>query len=191
MKNFHHALLVVSILIFFGCENKTRRSDKPEIQDNSAILNDSLVRFDSLVNIYKVSNNAMARSYAKKALALAETSNSENAFAQAYLTMGGAYTICNDDSSVIYTSKSLQIANKIKLEKIRACALYNLAVLYTQASNKKEAAVFFDSVVTISRRNGFYVLLSNVYNAYGNLKFDIADNSGASIMYDSAYNVAS
>ena len=133
----------------------------------------------------------MARSYAKKALALAETSNSENAFAQAYLTMGVAYTIYNDDSSVIYTSKSLQIADKIKLEKIRACALYNLAVLYTEASNKKEAAVFFDSVVTISRRNGFYVLLSNVYNAYGNLKFDIADNSGASIMYDSAYNVAS
>ncbi|MEI6899556.1 MAG: ATP-binding protein [Bacteroidota bacterium] len=157
---------------------------------NTNELNDTLRKLDSLANVNKIFNNALARSYAKKAMVLAQKSNSEAAFVQAYFIMGFTYRNYNDDSSFLYTSRSLRIAEKINMEKYRTRAMYNLALLYINASDVSTAVIYLDSSIQISQRIGDYAILSNGYNAYGSIKSDLPDPAGARIMYDSAYKIA-
>ena len=136
MKYFHPlCFFLISIVFLTGCNDKSLQPEYSGIKMNNNALNDTLRKLDSLANVNKIFNNALARFYAKKALILAQKSNSESAFVQAYFIMGFTYRNYNDDSSFLYTSRSLRIAEKINMEKYRTRAMYNLALLYCGASD--------------------------------------------------------
>ena len=191
MKYFQPSLLIIiSVLIISGCLSKSRKPDTPGNKLNSTILTDSLKILSSLCQANKISDNARARLFAHQAMDIACKTKSEADLAQAWMIMGIAYRNYNDDSSFVFTSKSLKIAEANGQEKIRVTTMYNLALLYIDASDVKTAVLYLDSVVQISRRIGEYALLSNGYNVYGNIMCNLPDTTGAKIMYDSAYHVA-
>jgi two-component system, NarL family, sensor kinase len=173
-----------------GCGQKSPQPASSMIPLSNKTLLDSIIRLDSLVSATKVSNNQQAHDYARLALSIALRMSSEEALARAFLMMGIAYNTNNKDSSFIFYSQALKIASKYNMEGIKPKIHYNLAMIYRAASNPKMAVIFLDSSIYHAQRVHDYTILSNAYNALGNLKYDLQDNPDAKIMYDSAYKIA-
>jgi signal transduction histidine kinase len=155
------------------------------------MLSDSIGVLDSLVNALKITDNHLARGYARRSLSLALGINSTEALARAFLMIGVAYSNQNTDSSFIYFSKALRLATLFNLEQIKPKVYYNLAMIYHAASDLKMALLYLDSSALYSTRVKDFKWLSNTYNAMGNLKFDMLDSSNARVMFDSAYAIGS
>ena len=187
-STFLYFVLFVLMMIS-GCQDGNLKIN-PGSADAGIALPDSVKILDSLSNLFKVSNNSLARTYSKSLLDLANRLNNGAARADAYLCMGMTYNYFNRDSSYMFYSIALKIAEEFNLDKLRSRTMYNLATFYSDASARKTAIVYLDSVSAISRRIGDFTTLSNAFNALGNQKFDLADHSGARMMYDSAYQVA-
>jgi signal transduction histidine kinase len=184
------SMIAFFILILPSCEKKNSKSKSENKPFNHIILTDSLKTLDSLVNANKISDGQSAKKFASQSLSLALRSNSEDALAQAFLIMGIAYSNNNSDSSFIYFSKALKIAQNINIDRIKTKAIYNLAMIYLYASDQKTALIFLDSAISVSRRVKDFVMLSNAFNTIGNLKLDIMDTLDSKAMYDSAFQIA-
>ena len=180
---------IISVVIS-GCRNQSAGPSDSAMNKNTSVMIDSIIKLDSLASANKISNNALSRSYAYKALTIAKNSNSEEALARAYLIMGFSFRNYNNDSSYIYNSQSLQLAEKIHLQKTSSAAMYNLAMLFYDASDLKTAMVYFDSAVQISMAIQDFRMLSNTYNVLGDIKNDLCDTAGARCMFDSAFQIA-
>lgn len=176
--------------MFNGCINESPTPEALIISKENLILYDSINKLDSLVNANKALDHPLCELYAKRAMSLAFQMNTEEALAKAFIITGRAFANHNNDSSFFFYTKALKIAEKYKLENIRPKLLYNLAMIYLEASDQKTAVVFLDSTINIANRNKDYGLLSNTYNALGNLKFDLMDTLDSKIMYDSAFTIA-
>lgn len=172
------------------CTGKSPKPSTSLIPLSNAALLDSITKLDSLVGRTKASNNVQAHRYAKQALSIALRMNSEVALARAYLMLGIGYFNHNSDSSFIYYSMALTVANKYKLKSIKPKIFYNLANVYQTASDNKMALIFLDSSISLGQISNDHIILSNAYNALGNLKSELQDTVDAKAMYDSAYNIA-
>ncbi|MCX6303848.1 MAG: hypothetical protein NT040_02665 [Bacteroidetes bacterium] len=182
-------LILVSVL-FLGCGDNTPNGVSIEDKSESKVKLDSLRFFDSLVDIKKAADNKLAHKYADKALSLALSVNTEEALAKAFIIKGIAYKNYKSDSSFIFYSKSLKIVEKNNIIDLKAKLYYNIAMVYLAAVDYKMAVVFLDSAVINSRRWDEFPLLSNAYNALGNIKNSLLDTTEARIMFDSAYSIA-
>jgi hypothetical protein len=172
-----------------GCGNQQEEPESGLKRGSDSALNDSLIKLDSLVRASTGKDNQLALTYARKELALAGRINTEEAFANAFLSMGSVYTHLSKDSSFIYNSKALKIAQKLNMEYIRNAALYNIALLYYYASDQKMALVYLDSVIRLADRIKDYSTVSNAYNTIGNIQIDLSDSVSARKMYDSAFSI--
>ncbi|NCA75637.1 MAG: tetratricopeptide repeat-containing sensor histidine kinase [Alphaproteobacteria bacterium] len=183
-------LFILGTVLFFGCQNNT--SDGVVIRDKTEFKAklDSLRFFDSLVDIKKAADNKLAHKFADKALSLALSMNTEEALAKAFIIKGIAYKNYKSDSSFIFYSKALKIVDKNNFIHLKAKLYYNIAMVYLAAVDYKMAVIFLDSSVNNSRRWGEFPLLSNAYNALGNIKNSLLDTTEARIMFDSAYFIA-
>ena len=182
--------LFIAALFFYGC---TGKHDHKKININARIekiVIDSIMEMDLLVQKNKIVDNALARSYAKKALILAQKSNSDEALARAMLMMGYSNRNYDDDTSLLYTNRALALAVKMKYTSITSIALYNLANFYYRAADLRSAIIYSDSAIKVFKQDGDFKMLSNTYNFLGGIKFDLNDTSGARIMYDSALQIA-
>jgi signal transduction histidine kinase/predicted negative regulator of RcsB-dependent stress response len=173
-----------------GCGHQSEESESGLKRGLNPALNDSLTKLDSLVRAMKGKDNQLALKYARKELALAGRMNTEEAYANAYLSMGSVYTHLSKDSSFIYNSKALKIAQKLNMEYVRNSALYNIALLYYYASDQKMALVYLDSVIRLADRIKDYSTVSNAYNTIGNIQIDLSDSVSARKMYDSSLSIA-
>ena len=151
---------------------------------------DSLHFFDSIVEIKKASDNALAHKYADEALSLALSINTEEALAHAFMIKGIAYKNFNNDSSFIFYSKALKIVEANNIGTLRAKLYYNIAMVYLASSDHKMAIIMLDSTISIARISKDFALLSNAYNSVGSIKNTLLDSVESRIMFDSAFNVA-
>ena len=182
-------LLLVSV-VFSGCRNQSDGSASGVSKESKSAVIDSIAILDSLASAVKISDNEKSRAYAHRAMVLARGSDSEEALAQACLITGFSYKNYNDDTSLVYTTRALELSRKNKFTSTYSAALYNLANLYNEASDQKTAIIFADSALQVFSQTGKYKMLSNAYNFLGNLKNDLNDTTGARIMYDSAIAIA-
>jgi signal transduction histidine kinase len=184
----HLALLLI---IITACSQKELKPADPAVPGNSIVLADSLSMLDSVVNVFKTSDNQKARGYSRQAMSIALRLNTQEALAKAYLMMGIAYMDYNNDSSYFFFNKSLHLANRYRLEKLKPTLFYGMAMIYRAASDTRTALNYLDSSISYSQSAGDYTSLSNSYNELGNLKTDLMDSASAKVMYDSAFKVAS
>jgi signal transduction histidine kinase len=173
-----------------ACAKKSPEPANTLIPLSDKALSDSLGRLDSLVHATENSKNDLSKYYAKQALSIALRMNSEDILARAFRLMGVAYFNHNYDSSFIYFSKALKIANKNNLGRSKSDLYYSLAMIYKAAYDDKMAVIFLDSSIVLAQRFKEYQMISNAYNALGNSKFDLQESSDARNLYDSAYNIA-
>ena len=191
MKAIYPFLLAIIISVAIsGCRDQSAGPSDSVMNLNTSAVIDSINKLDSLASANKISNNALARSYAYRALTIAKNSNSEEALARAYLIMGYSFRNYNNDSSYIYTSQCLKLAEKIHSQKTSIAAMYNLAMLHIAAADQKTAIVYLDSVLQVARKLKEYETLSNTYNTLGTIRIGFPDTASARIMFDSAYQVA-
>lgn len=182
--------LIILIWLIIGCTQKAPETRNSNIQFSEASLNDSIGKIDSLVNVYKVSNNNISQILSRKALLIAFRMNSEEALARAFLLIGISYYNNNNDSSLSYYSRALKIADKYNLENIKPRLQYSLAMIYRAAFDSRMSMIFLDSTIILAQKSKNYSLLSDAYNALGNLKFNQHDTVDSKLMYDSAYTIA-
>ena len=185
-----YSVSVIIIALLFGCSGNHDRKESSVRSEQIRIVIDSITILDSLANAVKVSDNERARAYAHRAMTLAKGSDSEEALAQACLITGFSYKNYNDDTSLVYNTRALELSRKNKFVAIYSAALYNLANLYYEASDLKTAIILADSALQVFRMTGKFKMLSNAYNFLGNIKFDLNDTTGARIMYDSSISIA-
>ncbi|MDP1623634.1 MAG: ATP-binding protein [Bacteroidales bacterium] len=186
----HLSIFVLLVVLLHGCTQEP--SDRIGFQSNteSRLKIDSLEILDSMVNLYKASNNILAHKYANKALSLALSINTEEALAQAFMIKGIAYKNFNNDSSFIFYSKAVKIVEANNIESLRAKLYYNIAMVYLAAADHKMAIIMLDSTISIARITKDFALLSNAYNSVGSIKNNLLDTASSRIMFDSAFRVA-
>ncbi|MDP4281024.1 MAG: ATP-binding protein [Bacteroidota bacterium] len=192
MKLIPVSLVLIWIALFFGSCNHNPSHESLSVYNGAknVAFSDSMNKFDSLTNAYKISNKNLAKKYAKKALSLAFQSNTEEALSHAFLIMGVAFSYQNSDSSYFYYSRALKIAQKHNIDWVKSKAFYNLAMMYLYASDQKTALIFLDSSITSSQNIKDFSMLSNAYNTLGNLKLDLGDSADSKVMYDSALRIS-
>lgn len=190
--NPYFLFLIISVWLVTGCIKKQHPEPKYSLIPLSNVtLLDSIGKLDSLVNCLKTLDNRQAEIYAKQALSIALRMNSNEAMTRAFLMMGIACFNYHNDSSYIYYSSALKIADKFDLMKIKVKIYYALAMVYRAAFDTKMSVVFLDSAIVLSQKLRNYTLLSDAYNVLGNIKFAMSDTLDARSLYDSAYNIAS
>jgi signal transduction histidine kinase len=191
MKAIYALLFLIPVVILLnGCQNQSKEENSEEKNAIKSAMLDSINTLDSLAEATKISDNERARTYAHRALALAKKSGSDQALATAFVIMGFSYKNYNNDTSLVYNNRALELARKNQFAGTYSAALYNLANLYYEASDLKTAIMLTDSVLKISRMNGKFIWLSNAYNFLGNIKENLNDTTGSRIFYDSAISIA-
>jgi len=186
---FCSLLLFLSIWVLTGCLKKTPVSDrKPDPLERRCL--DSIHQLDSLVNATKANKHARAFFYAKQALSLGMKTNYPAVLARAYMLMGIVYSNTRNDSSYFFYSEAIKIAEKFNLSGIKPILFFNFSNLYSVSSDYKMTTVLLDSALQFAVKEKDYVDLSNIYNSLGGLKFDLHDNEGAKVMFDSSYKIA-
>jgi len=187
-------LFVISFILLTGMINPgisiSGSSQHGRQVKNRSKQTDSLQILDSLVNEYRISNNRISISYARKAVGLAGRINSPELLVKAYILMGMSFTPSEKDSSYIYYNKALNLAIEENLERQKSGILFNIALLYNDACNNKTALVFLDSALRIAELNHDYQYISNIYLVLGNVKYEMKDVSGARLMYQKGYRIA-
>jgi signal transduction histidine kinase len=174
------------ILLFPSSMKALQRENKEEYHQ----YGDSLHILDSLVTVHKFRDNALSLSYARKALAIAKRTGSPEARIKAYSLLGGLFEQNARDSSYYYYTQALKIIDQYDLPAQRPRIIYDIALLYNIAYNYKTAIVLLDSSATLAVKSQDYKLLSLIYIALGNIKYQLNDSSGSHHMYELAFRTA-
>ena len=180
MKQWRFIIWIVLLAcIFDPVSTLTARADILATNQNKASLSDSLLKLDTLVKMYKVSNPSLAIQWAKRALVIAGQINSDEAKARAYLLLGIGYFQNQKDTSYIYYTLALKIADDALLLKLKAAILFNLANIYDAAGNHDAAIKMLNSSIVLAESIKDYKSISNAYNTLGSIKIDIQDFESA------------
>lgn len=142
-----------------------------------------------LFSLLLVINNACLRSSVSTNESVAST-ESANSVANSLMKAGQSYLKVCEDSSYIFYSMALKLAQEKHLDSIKPQSYYSLAIIYKEASDLRMAAIYLDSAMVSSTKEKDYEWLSNAYNALGNLELNLFDSINAKCYYDSAYAIA-
>jgi two-component system, NarL family, sensor kinase len=191
MKSLAVSGIILCILIWIaGCSGKRNAGDH-----EGAALKESRV-LDSIANLthtsfaWRAINMDSSLFYAQKALELGNKNQLGEGICLAYVAVADAFTTSHKDSSFIYNTRAMQIAENLNLADQKCQVLYNLAMLYADAEDLKTSVVLLDSLSRMLAAHPNYPLLSDTYNALGSIYNELNDTSMARHMFDSAFHVA-
>ena len=181
--------LVLSLLFGLALTISARTSLTAKETSNTA-LRDSLKILYTLVDNLKVTNNTTALKYAKQSMEIASRINAPDVLISSCYLMGIAFNKFDKDSSYIYLRKAQQLADNSGISEKKPMILYTISMLYKAAQDYKGAIVLLDSCIYYAAATRNYSLLSEAYNAIGNIQYEGQDKTDAKRMYDSAYQIA-
>lgn len=176
------------ILFSFSCSNN--REKRPQEEIRSAAAYDSLRKFDSLVNQYKISSPLIARGFAEDALKMVSAGGDERFNARVYLMAGISCQLDYPDTAYRYYRLAQQSALKAGYDSIRPRILYNMAMLYEIAYNYKDALNLLDSAQKMANKLHDLVSVSNCLNSMGNIEAVLEHVERAVTFFTQALKVA-
>jgi two-component system NarL family sensor kinase len=153
-------------------------------------LKDSIKKLDSLVQNTMVSNPVLCMKNAQKALAYARRLKTAEDLVHGYSLMGQAFYKKDKDSSYVYFSKALKLADSAKIDTRKPFLLYYCAMIYYVAKNYKTAIIWFDSCIKVADSQNDYATMARAFNMLGSLNVDIRNSEDARKMFDSANKIA-
>jgi signal transduction histidine kinase len=187
-------LLFSAIFCFFviGVSHITQGAPVPEkTEQTGKSIRDSLSKLDSLVEETMVNNNRLSLIYAKMALKLARQSGKPEDNVLAYIICGTSFNTNDKDSSYIYFSRALKLADAAGFLNLKVRIIYNLAMFSNQAYDYKKGIVLLDSTIRLSEITKDYVLMADAYNALGSINFiALQDTLNAKQKYESSFQIA-
>ncbi len=190
MNRFNSFTLLFLTIFVLVCPSVNVSADVTSKTKHPGEARDSLKILDVLVNNNKIKNNPLSLQFARRALVIAKSVDSDTAMATAYKMLGIAYFPSSKDSSYFYSSLALKIAESAHLENIKIPLIYNLAMISDAAFNFKEAILLLDSSIRLAKPVNDFQGISRAYNALGNINCSIHNYDGARQMYESALSVA-
>jgi len=175
--------LILSLIVNAGySEYKGKMMSKTDL--------DSLNKLDSLVNSYLYSNLPLSKAFAKQALQLSLSRQSENGAARAYILLGLTYLRVNTDSSLLYFDKAYRIARKYDDDEVLAHGFYCQASLYFNAYDFKTVVILLDSSLRYAQEINDYKVIADVCNLLGNVRQTLKDPINARKLYLNSFQIA-
>jgi signal transduction histidine kinase len=191
MKYLNSTILVLVLGFLLELSPTTVISLPSQIDPSKlTFLKDSIKKLDSLVQASMIVNPALSLKYAQKSLNYARKLKSPEDLVHGYSLMGQAFYRKDKDSSAVYFTRALKLADSANIDVPRPFLLYNCANLYYAAKNFKAAIVLFDSCIKSANTQKDYNTMSKAFNSLGNLNIDIKNREDALKMFDSAYKIA-
>jgi signal transduction histidine kinase len=182
--------LFFQLIIFVQCADKHPYPAKSSDTHKQQVILDSLHFLDSAILADKVADNKKALLYAGYAVDLARSNSDNNLLARAYMMKGIAFYAATSDSAYYYYMQARGLIGKVEADSMLSGIYYNLATFHEIASDYKTAVTYYDSAIQNARQHGNFILLSNTFNALGNIKSLLFDTVNAGVLYDSAWYFA-
>jgi two-component system, NarL family, sensor kinase len=191
MKFFKAAILRFFLSCIIGyCPLQSGATPVPIDPSKLTFLKDSIRRLDSLVQETKEINSPLAIEHARKALSYSRALKTPQDLIHGYRLMGQAFFQKDKDSSYVYFSRALRLADSIQDNSEKPYLVYIHGLLYYFAKDYKTSIILLDSCVKLSEIQKDYSRLSQAYNILGNIYMDIKNRDVALTMYDSANQIA-
>ena len=171
-----------------SCTERNSKQSSPEVK--TAGLYDSLRRFESTVNQFKITNPGVAQSAARKAVEMIPAGGDAGFSSSVYLLAGISYQLNNPDTAYRYYKLALRSALDVGCDTIVPRILYNMAMLYKNAYNYKDALNMLDSAQKMAIRLDDHMTASNCFNSVGNIQADLNNEAQAVIMFNRALKIA-
>ena len=135
-------------------------------------------------------NPGISLNFARKAFQIANETHEPVLIVRAFNTLGMALLKNRDDSAYYYFMNALELAEKSGVENQKPLILYNLGMMYYEASDYKTAIVYFDSTIRRATLVSQFVVLSNANNAIGLVYYDMQDSIHAIRYFRQAHEIA-
>jgi signal transduction histidine kinase len=180
------ALLAVFCII--SCSRQAPDYGREEAQ-RKAQLNDSLLMLDSVVFARKFGQRSEAIALARTALSLAAGADTQ-ARIRALNIMGNAYNQLDADSCYKYYSAAMLLAEKARLIDSFPQVIYNMAHLYYQAVDYKNALMLFDSAIRMGTVSKDWDLVTDALNTSGLIYADIGMKHQAVQAFETALRLS-
>ncbi len=153
-------------------------------------LQDSLKILDKLVKANRINNPDLALHYSKRSVAISQRLHDPKALINAYVQMGWSFMQSYKDSTFIYYSKALNIADSLDILSEKPKILYDIAIIYSDAQDYQRAMEKLDSCTILAESIKDYSSLTDAYNLLGNIRFRINDTASAFQLYQKAFSIA-
>jgi two-component system, NarL family, sensor kinase len=176
---------ILLLLLFSGCNDRQKISGNNESARDKPLL-DSIKKLDSLSSSLRDRNDSLSLAFASRALNLAKSINAPVSLVKAYTAVGYFYHTRHPDSAFYYYNTALKLADSLHDIKLKPRLLYNIAMVYNSAFDKKGAMILLDSCINIARKTDDFFSLSNAYNSMGLIHQEIRDTSIAKELFEKA-----
>jgi two-component system, NarL family, sensor kinase len=179
---------MILLLFFSGCTNRQKIAGSNE--SRNTLFTDSIKKLDSLSYLQKGRNESLSIALARQALDLAKSTNAPVSLIKAYTSMGYSYNTRHPDSAYYYYNIALKLADSLNEISLKPRLLYNIAMVYLNAFDKKGAMILLDSCINLAQKTHDYFSLSNAYNSMGLIHQEIRDTSVARELFGKALQTA-
>ena len=182
--------LPCAILFFSACTSRLEQKEKNYSGIETQAIKDTISKLDSMVLQLHNTNPELSFKYAKTAISLARSINSMEDLSKAYNSMGYIYSTSLKDSGFYYYNRALSIADSMNLNKIKTLVLYNLAMLYLDVSNYRNAIKFLDTCIQLAFTDRNFKILSTAYCSLGLVQLETGDSVLSKTMFETAKKIA-
>jgi signal transduction histidine kinase len=181
--------LVALCLCYAACRNNHSSLVQPQDVKTKIFL-DSVNKLVKLSDSTHIINNSLSKKFAFRALALATHLKSPKALAIANKAIGGVYLNEQNDSSFIYYSRALKIAERGNYKETMIRSMYCLARLYSKAYDFKPAVLLLDSVIYFAKQEKDYTSISDALNALAAVQIELHDSAYGKRLVAEAIEIA-
>ena len=183
--------MLVLVTGLTSCRHTSQNADPTPSLEQKGLL-DSIKYYDSKAVSYRLRNNPLSKSYASRALNVAQRLNTKEGFVIAYAAKAHSFLQDQQDSAFLFYSSALNLVGQtdVHLHQYLPSILYNTAVLYSVAENYKQALILLDSSINLSKSFSCYSECALALNEKGGMFFYLNDLPKARNYYDSALKIA-
>jgi len=180
--------------LFSGCNAPESKQSTVGITEGTTPgigqIDDSLRKLDSLVNVYKVRDYPLAKTYAKRALVLTSGEADPALRARALGMMGLVFSFTDQDSSFLCYHQALELSIQEKAMTEVPGILYRLGALYSFAGSHQHAIALLDSCIKMAGRLDQPLVISDACNCLGNVYWEVHDLVRSRAMYEASLQLS-
>ncbi|MEI7727422.1 MAG: ATP-binding protein [Bacteroidota bacterium] len=191
-QTLQHRLNIVAVLFLIFCFLSCRQEEQGTKASPAVYKQhlDSITNLDSMAVVLMNTDSMKARFMATKAVSLANSINSDEVLIKALNIKGLVLLIAQNDSAMFFLNLALKITDTTSFKRERGNIFYNMAQLYLEASDVKNAIILLDSSIQSGLLYGQPSAVSISLNALAALYQTTDDPQMAKTFYDSALTVA-
>jgi len=165
-------LTILMVMLLLANLTEAQRTVRASLYDSIALLGQKSYPL-------RDQNPGLARQLGRQALALARQSGDSCLMAKSYLIWGNANNTVSPDSAYLAYKHALQLSDCCDNTSLKANLFHNIGALFSQAGDRHEALVHFDSAIRLGRVSGDTAILGMTLLNYAFFRIEVGDTAEA------------